>query len=104
MSKIISIGTALPAYKNRQDDILNFMQLVFAMDHSENRKLKYLYHHSGIDYRYSVIPDYSCQITDWRFYPQTENLEPFPPLEQRLGLFNQHAGPLSVDVNPVLYS
>ncbi|HEY2722288.1 MAG TPA: type III polyketide synthase [Chitinophagaceae bacterium] len=96
MSKIISIGTALPEYKNRQDDILKFMQLVFAMDNLENRKLKYLYHHSGIDYRYSVIPDYSCKINDWQFYPQTENLEPFPSLEQRISLFNTHAAPLSV--------
>lgn len=95
MSKIISIGTALPPFKNKQDDILNFMQLVFAMNHTQNRKLKYLYHHSGIDYRYSVIPDYSCNINDWRFYPQTENLEPFPSLEQRINVFNEHAAPLS---------
>jgi predicted naringenin-chalcone synthase len=97
LSKIISIGTALPAYKNKQDDILKFMQLVFAMNNVENRRLKFLYHHSGIDYRYSVIPDYSCEINDWKFYPQTENLEPFPSLEQRINLFNQHAAPLSVD-------
>lgn len=97
MSKIISIGTALPAFKNRQDDILKFMQLVFAMGSIENRKLKYLYNHSGIDYRYSVIPDYSSEINDWKFYPQTENLEPFPSLEQRIKLFNIHAAPLSVD-------
>ena len=97
MSKIISIGTALPAYKNKQDDILKFMQLVFAMNNVENRKLKFLYHHSGIDYRYSVIPDYSCEINNWKFYPQTENLEPFPSLEQRINLFNQHAPSLSVD-------
>lgn len=97
MSKIISIGTALPAYKNKQDDILKFMQLVFAMNNVENRKLKFLYHHSGIDYRYSVIPDYSCEINDWKFYPQTENLEPFPSLEQRINLFNEHAAPLSTE-------
>lgn len=97
MSKIISIGTALPAYKNKQDDILKFMQLVFAMNNLENRKLKYLYHHSGIDFRYSVIPDYSSDIHGWQFYPQTENLEPFPSLEQRIRLFNEHAAPLSVN-------
>ena len=96
MSKIISIGTALPAYKHKQDDIQKFMQLVYAMDNTENRKLKYLYHHSGIDYRYSVIPDYSRDISEWKFYPQTENLEPFPSLEQRIKLFNKYAAPLSV--------
>lgn len=72
------------------------MQLVFAMNNLDNRKLKYLYHHSGIDYRYSVIPDYGCEINDWTFYPQTENLEPFPSLEHRINVFNAAAAPLSV--------
>jgi len=97
LSKIISIGLALPPYKHKQDDILKFMQLVYAMNNSDNRKLKYLYHHSGIDHRYSVIPDYSRGINDWEFYPQTENLEPFPSLEQRISFFNKTAGTLSVD-------
>jgi predicted naringenin-chalcone synthase len=96
LSKIVSIGLALPPYKHKQNDILKFMQLVYAMDNANNRKLKYLYQHSGIDHRYSIIPDYSCEINDWKFYPQTENLEPFPSLEQRITLFNKHAGPLSV--------
>jgi len=72
------------------------MELVFAMDPTENRKLKFLYHHSGIDYRYSTIPDYSRGINDWKFYPQSENLEPFPSLERRMGLFSKYAAPLSV--------
>jgi predicted naringenin-chalcone synthase len=97
LSKIISIGLALPPYKHKQDDILKFMQLVYAMNKDDNRKLKYLYHHSGIDCRYSVIPDYSREVIDWQFYPQTENLEPFPSLEQRISLFNKTAGLLSVD-------
>jgi predicted naringenin-chalcone synthase len=96
LSKIISIGLALPPYKHKQDDILKFMQLVYAMNNADNRKLKYLYHHSGIDHRYSVIPDYSREVINWEFYPQTENLEPFPSLEQRISLFNKSAGPLSV--------
>jgi predicted naringenin-chalcone synthase len=96
LSKIISIGTALPDFKNKQDDIRQFMQLVYAMDNKENRKLKYLYQHSGIEYRYSVIPDYSCNINEWTFYPQAENLEPFPSLEHRMNLFNVYAAPLSV--------
>lgn len=96
MSKIISIGTALPAYKHRQQDIHKFMELVFAMDATENRKLKFLYHQSGIEYRYSVIPDYTREAKDWKFYPQTENLEPFPSLEHRMQWFNKYAASLSV--------
>ena len=67
------------------------------MSEQENRKLRYLYHHCGIDYRYSVISDYSRPIQEWKFYPQTENLEPFPSLERRMSWFNRYAAPLSVD-------
>jgi Predicted naringenin-chalcone synthase len=72
------------------------MELVFAMNSTESRKLRFLYQHSGIDHRYSAIPDYSHEINDWKFYPQSENLEPFPSLERRMDFFNKHAGSLSV--------
>jgi len=97
LSKIISIGTAVPAYRHEQMNIQQFMQRAYAMNDQENRKLRFLYHHSGIDYRYSVVSDYSRPIHDWKFFPPTENLEPFPSLEQRMNWFNRHAAPLSVD-------
>ena len=97
MSKIISIGTAVPAYKHRQEDILPFMQRIYALEKDANRKLKFLYHQSGIDSRYSVIPDYSLPIGDWEFYPPTENLEPFPSLEMRMTWWRRFAAPLSME-------
>jgi predicted naringenin-chalcone synthase len=97
LSKIISIGTAVPAHRHKQDDILHFMQHIYAMNETDKRKLKFLYHQSSIDYRYSVVPDYSRSINDWKFYPRSENLEPFPSLEQRMTWYNKHAAPLSVD-------
>lgn len=97
MSKIISIGTAVPAFKHAQKDILQFMQQVYALDAVENRKLKFLYHQSGIETRYSAIPDYSQQIDEWKFYPHSENMEPFPSIEHRMSWYNRHAPQLSVD-------
>lgn len=97
MSKIISIGTAVPAYRHQQNDILNFMQRGYALPETEKRKLNFLYHHSGIETRYSVIPDYSLDISAWKFYPQSEGLEPFPTLEQRMNWFNKYSAPLSID-------
>jgi predicted naringenin-chalcone synthase len=44
-----------------------------------------------------VIPDYSLPANDWIFFPPTENLEPFPGIEQRLEWFATHAGPLSCE-------
>ncbi|MFT3750833.1 MAG: type III polyketide synthase [Agriterribacter sp.] len=97
MSKIINTGTAVPAYKHQQEDILYFMQRVYAANTVDQRKMKFLYHQSGIQKRYSVIADYSKPAEDWKFYPQSENLEPFPSLEQRMALYSRHAAPLSVD-------
>ncbi|MBS1655166.1 MAG: type III polyketide synthase [Bacteroidetes bacterium] len=97
MSKIISIGTSVPAHRHQQEDILHFMQKVYAMNEPEKRKLKFLYHQSGINTRYSVIPDYSRELPDWKFYPHSENLEPFPSLETRMTWYNKQAAPLSVD-------
>ncbi len=95
MSKIISIGTSVPQYRHKQDDILNFMQRVYCMNDGEKRKLKFLYHQSQIGTRYSVIPDYSLSPGEWVFYPPTENLEPFPNVEMRMQWFNKTAPALS---------
>jgi len=59
LSKIIAIGTAVPAFKHRQEDILQFMQLIYSYSEADKRRLRFLYHQSHIDSRYSVIPDYS---------------------------------------------
>lgn len=97
MSKIISIGVAVPAYCHRQHDILRFMQNVYAGTEAENRMLRFLYGQSGIQQRYSVVPDYSRPAHEWKFYPASENLEPFPSLEQRMTVYNKQAPSLSVD-------
>ena len=41
MSKIVSIGTAVPEYKHEQEQILDFMQRVYALNEADKRKLKY---------------------------------------------------------------
>ncbi|HVG41816.1 MAG TPA: type III polyketide synthase [Chitinophagaceae bacterium] len=97
MSKIISIGTALPIYCHQQMDIMHFMQNVYAMNDVDRRKMAFLYKHCGIKQRYSVVPDYSRSINEWKFYPHSENLEPFPSLEHRMAVYNKYAPALSVD-------
>ena len=97
MSKILSIGTAVPAHKHKQEDILDFMQRVYALNETDRRKLKFLYRQGGIDTRYSVIPDYSLPATAWQFYPPSENLEPFPNLEQRMQWYQRYAAQLSLE-------
>jgi len=95
LSQIKSIGTAVPAFKHEQSEILHFMSRIYAFNEKDRRSLKFLYHQSGISNRYSVIPDYSLPPAAWEFYPPTENIEPFPSLEARMKIFNQHAPALS---------
>lgn len=97
MTNLISIGLANPAFRHRQNDILQFMQKVYALDDPGRRKLRFLYEHAGIDFRYSVIPDYSNQVSDWKFYPQAESMEPFPGLELRMAWYQRYAATLSMD-------
>jgi predicted naringenin-chalcone synthase len=78
-------------------DIMRFMQDVYAASEADARKMRFLYHQSGIKQRYSVISDYSRPFNEWKFFPQTENLEPFPSLEQRMAVYNKQAPLLSVD-------
>lgn len=96
MTKILSTGTAVPAYAHSQEQILGFMQRVYALGDIENRKLRFLYRQSGINQRYSVIPDYSLPAEQWTFFPASENLEPFPGLEQRMKIYKEKAADLSL--------
>ena len=96
MSKIVSIATDVPPYKHEQDAISAFADKIYSNDKTESRKLNYLYNHSGIQSRYSVIPDYSLEAADRQFYSTSEDLEPFPDLEKRMKWFTDHAAMLSV--------
>ncbi|HRH60994.1 MAG TPA: type III polyketide synthase, partial [Chitinophagaceae bacterium] len=93
MAEIISISTAVPQYCHRQKDIIDFMAKVYGIDDTEKRKLAFLYNHSGIETRYSVINDYSLPAEQWDFIPSAPQHE-FPSLETRMKIFEQEALPL----------
>lgn len=86
----------MPEHKHKQENILDFMQRVYALNEADRRKLKFLYRQGGIDTRYSIIPDYSLPAAAWQFYPPSENLEPFPNLEQRMQWYQRYAANLSL--------
>ena len=96
MSKIVSIGTAVPQYRHEQEKIFEFMSRVYAINELEKRKLRFVYKHSGIKTRYSVLNDYSLPASEWKFFIPTENHEPFPSIEKRMKSFREHAARLSI--------
>ena len=97
MSKIVSIATGVPLYKHQQKDICSFADTIYSTNATDSRKMKFLYGHSGISTRHSVIPDYSSAAHGRKFYEKSDDLEPFPDLEKRMQCYAENAGVLSVD-------
>jgi predicted naringenin-chalcone synthase len=71
------------------------MAKVYGLDDTEKRKLGFLYNHSDIETRYSVIDDYSLPDDQWDFIPQL-NGKPFPSIEKRMKIYNKEALSLSL--------
>ena len=94
MSYITAIGTANPPFKFSQQQLAGFMVKAMNLSPTEAEELRLLYRASGITSRYSVLSDYGGQH-DYSFYPNTDNLEPFPSTKDRLQLFRKHALTLS---------
>ena len=96
MSKIISIGTALPEYRHEQEKIFEFMSRVYAINEIEKENSNSSTSIVAFKTRYSVLPDYSVSADEWKFFTPTENLEPVPSIEKRMKNFREHAAPLSL--------
>lgn len=95
MADIISIATEVPDFCHRQKDLIHFMSKVYGLDATEKRKLNFLYNHSGIETRYSVIDDFNLPEAEWDFIP-ADNTKSFPSLEDRMKIFDKEALPLSI--------
>ena len=98
MSKITSIATGVPKYKHPQKDLFSFADSVYSATEADSRKLNFLYRQSGIEYRYSLIPDYTSKENERIFFPKNDSLEPVPDIEKRMKLFNEEAPVLSETV------
>ncbi|MEJ7627829.1 MAG: type III polyketide synthase [Ferruginibacter sp.] len=96
MSKIVSIATGVPRYRYRQGELFSFADKVYSKDAKESRKLKFLYDHSGIAERYSVLPDFNLPAVERSFFSVMDDLEPFPTVENRMKTFNSEAVILSM--------
>lgn len=96
MSKITSIGTAVPQFKQQQMEIFDVVKSAHAHTPVEERALRFMYKSSGIDTRYSVIPDFGtgnnlAEIFSVNGVVKTENLE------KRLEIYEKNALTLSAE-------
>lgn len=95
-SYINAIGTAVPAYKLAQSDIVHFMARAHQMNEAEKRRLVALYRASGIQYRHSVLPDFD-QSENFRFFSDAVSPNSFPGTDRRMQLYKKEALRLSID-------
>lgn len=93
---IVSIGTASPGKAIPQLQIGEFMKIAHSLDSTESRKLNFIYKHSGIESRHSVLEDFKhSDPSKFRFFPDNHSLEPFPSTKKRMGQFRDSAFPLA---------
>ncbi len=98
MSKITSIASGVPLYKHRQNDLFSFADNIYSKDETDTRKLRFLYKKSGIENRYSVVPDFSSAASERKLFSADEMLEPFPSIGKRMEIYNEQAPALSKKV------
>ncbi len=90
MSRIISTGTAVPDYTTAQETILDYMSGAYN-DETVSRKLRILFHSSGIETRHSVVPDFGNTASKLLFFGNGK-----PDVEKRMELYRQNAAGLAI--------
>ncbi len=95
-SIISSIGTANPKHHLTQQQISSFMAEALDMDEDQQHRLEVLYRASGIQSRYSVLPDFGAHRDDYEFFSKEDGLEPFPTVGDRMNLYQREALPLAL--------
>ena len=96
-SCITSIGTANPKYRTPQNDIYQFMSQAFGLDKNNASRLKLIYDNSGIEYRYSVLPDFGRETNhEWLLFRNSEDEHSFPGTANRMELYQQEAAGLAL--------
>ncbi|RYD77355.1 MAG: hypothetical protein EOP53_13115, partial [Sphingobacteriales bacterium] len=93
-SFITAIGTAVPQYKIDQNQAAKWMQNRLQLSERESKMLDALYDASGIHTRYSVLEDFGKE-KDFSFFPDSEDLEPFPTTAKRMEIYRENALPLA---------
>lgn len=91
MASITKIHTIKAPFEHEQSDIIDFMQQRYQFDAIELRKVKWVYRKSGIETRYSVLPDFTSQNKPVLF----RSGEAEVGISERLNVYNHEGFELS---------
>lgn len=94
-----SIATAVPDFVTSQQALADFMIERLELDEAATRELRLIYRASGIQQRYSVLPDF--QQNSRAIFG---NKNSFPSTAERMRLYEQHALPLAIKAVEMLLS
>jgi predicted naringenin-chalcone synthase len=86
MSKIISMGTAVPKYTYKQSDLSNFMATFCGLAEEDSKWLIKLNDHSEISYRHSVLPDFDSNSLSRELFEIGNN----PSISERMACYFSH--------------
>jgi alpha-pyrone synthase len=93
-----SIETANPPLSRSQSHAATFMQNVESLPPQIRKRIPAIYERSGIDYRYSCVPDYaSLDPQEFEFFPRTWTLRPVPSTQDRNAWYRKSVLPMMED-------
>lgn len=95
---ITSIATAVPRYKQDQMQIFEVVKAMHASTEEEERKLRFIYRSSGINTRYSAIPDFNSDRNDNQILISDDGDLVSQKLEKRLSIYDEEALKLAAKV------
>lgn len=95
-TSLLGIGTAVPHHKGTQATALAFMERVLEASgqvrSGEIALLRRIYSGSGIESRYTVLPDYlETDHFNYTFFPKSATLDPFPGTAARMAVFERES-------------
>jgi predicted naringenin-chalcone synthase len=90
-----AIATANPPYRLTQSQAAAFMLKNEGLSSAIKNRIPAIYANSGIDYRYSCLPDYGGELTSFELYPPNWALMPAPSTFERNQKYNLYAPKLS---------
>jgi predicted naringenin-chalcone synthase len=99
-TRLLGIGTAVPRHRSPQDLIARFMRNVGGAQQGVAngylRRVDSIAQGSGIETRYSVLPDYiEPDPEKFVFYPRSWSLDPFPTTAARMAIYQRESVPLA---------
>ena len=92
---ILSLGTAVPAYRINQAALCESMVEALGSQPALTRWLRHLYKASGIETRYSCLPDAEASPQETRFAPGRA-LSDTPTTADRMAIYQSEAAPIGI--------